>query len=304
MLCGGKVDYGMTIKTSLSERIFDIINIIFMLFLMVIMFYPMWYVFCASFSDNRILMAHEGLLFYPIKFNLVSYKAVFSNPMIMHGYKNTILILVISLIINMVMTSIAAYVLSRKTALLNKAFMRMIVFTMYFSGGLIPHYLLITRTLHLDNNFWALILPASINTYNLIILKTSFMGIPESLHESATLDGAGHWTILFRIVLPLSKAILAVIALYYLVAVWNSWFPASIYLKDRAKYPLQLVLREILIQNDVSAMTQGTADSDQQSLSETVKYAVIIVATVPILIFYPFLQKYFVKGTFVGAVKG
>lgn len=293
----------MKIKISKGERIFDFFNVIFMFFLMVVMLYPLWHVMCSSFSDGNALMAHEGILLKPIKFNFESYKAVFSNSVIMKGYKNTLFILVFGLSLNMIMTSIAAYVLSRKRAMLTSVFMKLIVFTMYFSGGLIPHYLLITRTLHLDDSLWAVIFPAIIQSYNLIILKTSFAGIPDSLSESAMLDGAGHWTILFRIVLPLSKAILAVILLYYAVQHWNSWFNASIYLKTRAKYPLQLVLREILIQNDAGTMTQGAGADDQQGLSETVKHAVIMVSTVPILIMYPFLQKYFVKGTMAGAVK-
>lgn len=294
----------MKIKISIGERIFDIFNVLFMLLLMIIMFYPLWHVFCSSFSDNSLLMAHEGLLLKPLGFNTAAYKAVFQNPMILNGFKNTVIILVTELAINMVMTSIGAYVLAQKGAMLNKIFMKLIVFTMYFGGGLIPTYLLATRTLGLDNTMWSWILPGAISVYNLIIMRTSFMSIPDSLMESAKLDGAGHGTILFRIVIPLSKAIFAVIALYYAVAIWNSWFAASIYLKERSKYPIQLVLREILIQNDVNNMVQGVDAADVQGLSETIKHAVVMVTTVPILIIYPFLQKHFVKGTLAGAVKG
>ncbi len=294
----------MKVKISFGEKVFDSINIIFMFILMIVMFYPLWHVFCSSLSENSALMAHSGALLKPVGFNLKSYEAVFQNPMILKGYENTIFVLGFGLFVNMVMTAIAAYVLSQKGVYFNPLFMKLMVFTMYFNGGLIPGYLLVTRTLHMNNSLWALIFPVAINTYNLIIMKTSFMSLPDSLYESAKLDGAGHWTILLKIVLPLSKSILAVIALYYAVAHWNAWFGASIYLKDRSKYPLQLVLREILIQNDISAMTKGVADADQLGLSETIKHAVIIVATVPILIIYPFLQKYFVKGTMTGAVKG
>ena len=294
----------MKIKVSLGERIFNIINIVFMICMMVIMAYPLWHVLCSSFSNNNELMAHSGILLYPLKMNIESYKAVFANPVIMKGYINTLFILVGGLAINMSMTTLAAYVLSRKNAMLTGAFMKMIIFTMYFSGGLIPHYLLISRTLGLNNSLWAVILPIAINTYNLIIMRTSFMEIPDSLCESAMLDGAGHWTIFLKIILPLSKAILAVITLYYAVSHWNSWFTASIYLKDRELYPLQLVLREILIQNDTESMILGVEMGDRYSVAETIKYAVIVVATVPILILYPFLQKYFVKGTMAGAVKG
>ncbi len=294
----------MKIKISIGERIFDIFNVLFMLVLMLIMFYPLWHVFCSSFSNNSLLMAHEGLLLRPLGFNTVAYKAVFQNPMILNGFKNTVIILGTELVINMVMTSIGAYVLAQKGVMLNKIFMKLMVFTMYFSGGLIPSYLLATRTLGLDNTMWAWVLPGAITVYNLIIMRTSFMSIPDSLIESAKLDGAGHGTILFRIVIPLSKAIFAVITLYYAVAIWNSWFPASIYLKERSKYPIQLVLREILIQNDVNNMVQGVDAADVQGISETIKHAVVMVTTVPILIIYPFLQKHFVKGTLAGAVKG
>lgn len=294
----------MKIKISLGERIFDVINVIIMLILMVIMFYPLWHVFCSSFSENSLVLAHEGLLLHPLGFNTEAYKAVFRNPMIVTGFKNTLIILATELSINMLMTSIAAYVLAQKDVYWNKFFMKAIVFTMYFGGGLIPNYLLVTRTLGLDNTMWSWIFLGAINIYNLIIMRTSFMSIPDSLIESAKLDGASHFTILFKIVVPLSKAIFAVIALYYAVAIWNSWFNASIYLKDRSKYPIQLVLREILIQNDVNNMVHGADAADVQGISETIKHAVIIITTVPILIVYPFLQKYFVKGTLAGAVKG
>ena len=227
------------------------------------------------------------------------------NPMVLRGYLNTIYIVVVSVVLNLLFTSLAAYFLSRKNVYWQKYVMMMIVFTMFFSGGLIPSYLINTKVFHLGDSYWAIILPTLINTYNLIIMRTSFSSIPDSLEESAKLDGAGHWTILFRIVLPLSKAVLAVMVLYYAVAQWNSWFSANIYLSTRSKYPLQLVLREILISNDTTSMTAGGADAgDQQSIGETVKYAVIVTATLPILCVYPFLQKYFVKGVMVGAVKG
>jgi len=294
----------MKIKISIGERIFDVFNVLLMLGLMLIMFYPLWHVFCSSLSDNSLLLAHEGVLLRPLGFNTTAYKAVLENPMILNGFKNTLIILITELVLNMVMTSIGAYVLSQKGVLLNKFFTKMIVFTMYFGGGLIPNYLLATRTLGLDNTMWAWVLPSAINVYNLIIMRTSFMSIPDSLIESAKLDGAGHGTILFKIVVPLSKAIFAVITLYYAVAIWNTWFNPSIYLKERSKYPIQLVLREILIQNDVNNMVQGADAADVQGLSETIKHAVTMVTTIPILIIYPFLQKHFVKGTLAGAVKG
>ena len=175
---------------------------------------------------------------------------------------------------------------------------------MFIGGGLVPTYLVVTKMLHLNNNLWALILPNAISVYNMIIMRTSFMGIPDSLEESAKLDGAGVWTILFRIILPLSKAVIAVMILYYGVGYWNSWFDASIYLKDRELYPLQLVLREILIANSTESMMDGVSNMDQEMVGETIKYSVIVLTTLPILAVYPFLQKYFVKGVMIGAVKG
>ena len=291
-------------RRSMSERIFNIINILIMLFLIVITIYPFWYVLCGSFSDGNKLMAHSGLLLCPTGFSMGAYEAVFKNNMIKSGFINTLIILFGGVSLNLVLSSIGAYGLSRKDVYWNGLFMKLITVTMFVSGGLVPTYLLIANTLHLNNTFWAIILPASINTYNLIIMRTSFSEIPESLIESAELDGAGHARILAQIVVPLSKAVLAVMTLYYAVGHWNSWFTASIYLKDRGKYPLQLVLREILIQNGTMALGENADNNDKYYIGETIKYATIIVSTVPILLVYPFLQRYFVKGVMVGAVKG
>ena len=181
--------------------------------------------------------------------------------------------------------------------------MIMIVITMFFSGGMIPFYFAV-KDLGLDGSLWALIFPSAISTFNLIIRKTSFLSIPDSMEESARLDGAGHITILTRVILPLSKATLAVIGLYYAVSHWNAWFHAMLFLKEREQFPLQLLLREILIQNNVSDMADGTNYSELGFISETIKYAVIIIATLPILCVYPFIQKYFTKGVMIGAVKG
>ena len=183
-----------------------------------------------------------------------------------------------------------------------KPIMLFIVFTMFFSGGMIPFYINL-KDLHLTNTLWGLIIPFMINTSNLIILRTSFESIPESLIEAAQIDGAGHFRILSTIVLPLSKAMLAVMVLYYGVSIWNSWFWASAILRNREMYPLQIILREILLSNDTSSMTAGTSAMDTEAIGMTIKYATIMVATIPILCVYPFLQKYFVTGMMVGAVK-
>lgn len=292
------------LKKSWGSIAFDAFNITFMFVLMVIMAYPLWHVVCASFSVPSELMRHIGPLYKPLGFTLSSYGMVFRNNMIMLGYSNSIYILVVGTTINVILTAICAFVLSRKGVYWNALFSKLIVLTMFIGGGLVPTYLVVTKMLHLNNNLWALILPNAISVYNMIIMRTSFLGIPDSLEESAKLDGAGVWTILFKIILPLSKAVIAVMILYYGVAHWNAWFEASIYLKDRELYPLQLVLREILIANSTESMMDGVSNMDQEMVGETIKYSVIVLTTVPILLVYPFLQKYFVKGVMIGAVKG
>lgn len=291
-------------KTTIPQRVFDCFNVLIMLLLMLITLYPFWHVICASFSDGGMLMSHTGLLAAPLGFNFSSYKSVFGNPQIVSGYINTLIVLAGGLFLNMVMTSIGAYCLSRKNLYWNTLFMKLIIVTMFFSGGLIPTYLLISRTLNMNDSLLALIIPGAVNTYNLIIMRTSFYELPDSLTESAEIDGASHTQIITKIVVPLSLPVIAVITLFYAVGHWNSWFSASIYLKSRAKYPLQLVLREILIMNSTLDMSADTAVGEKYFIGETIKYAIIVVATVPILLLYPFLQRYFVKGIMIGAVKG
>lgn len=293
----------MKIKTSFGERCFDVFNTVFMTFLIIIMLYPMLYVAFASFSDSNLLQRHDGLLFAPLGFNLEAYKKVIMNPMILTGYANTLWVLVVGTLCSIITTVLTAYVLSRKNFKAAKFMMKYILVTMYFGGGLVPFYLTVKRV-GLYGSLWALILPGLVSSYNLIVMRTAFSSIPDSLEEAAKIDGAGHLTILFRIVLPLSTATVAVVILYYAVAYWNAWFGAMIYLRDRAKYPLQLVMREILIQNDTSSMTTEVGDSSRASVSESIKYAVVIIGTLPILMVYPMIQKHFVKGVMLGAVKG
>lgn len=294
----------MNKKYSTGQRVFNVFNVAFMLVLVTIMFYPVWYVLVASFTSSDVLMTHNGILLWPKNFSINSYKLMMKNPMIVRGYLNSIFIVVVGVTLNLVFTTLTAYVLSRKNVFWNKYITMMIIVTMFFSGGLIPTYLLVT-SLNLNNSYWALFLPVLINTHNMIIMRTSFSALPDSLIESAFLDGAGHWRSLVSIVVPLSKPVLSVMVLYYAVSSWNSWFDASIYLKDREKFPLQLILREILIYSDTSSMAAGSGDaSDLMSISESIKYAVIVFATAPILCVYPFLQKYFVKGVMIGSVKG
>lgn len=289
-------------KNSDSFSIFNLFNICILSILALLCIYPIWYVLTASLSNGNLIMQHSGLLLLPIKPNIAAYIAVFKNKMILSGYLNTIKILIISLILQITMTSIGAYFFSRERVLFKKPLMFMITLTMFISGGMIPFYQNL-RSLHLMNSHWGLILPFMISTYNMIILKTSFESIPKSLSEAARIDGAGHIRILFSIVLPLSKPVLAVMLLYYGVGVWNGWFWASTILTDRSMYPLQVILREILLSNDTSVMTQGVSSGDLEAVGATIRYATVIVATLPILCAYPFLQKYFTKGIMIGAVK-
>ena len=289
-------------KNSNSFSIFNLFNICILSILALLCIYPIWYVLTASLSNGNLIMQHSGLLLLPIKPNIAAYIAVFKNKMILSGYLNTIKILVISLILQITMTSIGAYFFSRERVLFKKPLMFIITLTMFISGGMIPFYQNL-RSLHLMNSHWGLILPFMISTYNMIILKTSFESIPKSLSEAARIDGAGHIRILFSIVLPLSKPVLAVMLLYYGVGVWNGWFWASTILTDRSMYPLQVILREILLSNDTSVMTQGVSSGDLEAVGATIRYATVIVATLPILCAYPFLQKYFTKGIMIGEVK-
>ena len=289
-----------TIRRSAGEKIFDVFNICFMILLMIICIYPFWYGICASFSKASLLMGQPGILFKPLGFTTEAYKKVFSDSRIWIGYANTIFYVVAGTLINLVMTVLGAYFLSRKDVPGQKVITVLIMFTMYFSGGLIPQFLNIQQ-LGLYETRLAMLLPGAVSTFNLIIMRTAMASIDISLEESARLDGANHFTILSRIMVPLTKPTMAVLVLYYGVGHWNSWFSAMIYLDDHNKEPLQLVIRQILI---LSSGLSGMGDSDTELIAESTKYATIVVATVPILVLYPFLQKYFVKGMMVGSVKG
>ncbi|MEK5026918.1 carbohydrate ABC transporter permease [Paenibacillus sp. FSL M7-1046] len=291
------------IKTSLGERIFDICNTIIMVLLIILTLYPMLYILFSSLSEGNQLISFNGILLWPQGFSLEGYKAVLSNPTILSGFKNTLFILVVGLGINMTLTSLGAYFLSREGVMLQKPIMFFIVFTMFFQGGLVPFYLIV-KSYGLLDSLWALILPTAVSTFNLIIMRTYFMAIPKELEESAFLDGAGHFTILFRIFIPLSMPVVAVLILYYGVGHWNSWFNAMIFLRDQELYPIQLVVRNIILENDNASMLGTTTLIQSRDVAETLKYAAIIVTTAPILLLYPFLQKYFVKGVMVGALKG
>lgn len=294
----------MVIKDSLSRKIFVFCNTIFLIFLALTCVYPILYVLFASLSSPTALMAHEGLLLKPLKFTTEAYKMVAKNPYILSGYAVTIFTAGVGTICTVLATTVGAYFFSRRNVMHQKMFMLIIVITMYIGGGLIPTYLLY-KGLGLENNLLVLIIPGLVGTGNLIILRTAFYSVPDSLEEAAMIDGAGHVTTLFKVLFPLILPTIAVIAMYCIVGHWNAWFNASIYIRDRSMFPLQLILREILLQNDTSSMEDSLFMDlgERAMISMTIQYAVIIVATAPILCIYPFVQKYFVKGTMVGAVK-
>lgn len=293
----------MQIKRSFGEIVFESSNMLLLAALSLATLYPFLYVLFASISDPAAIVKHTGILIKPLGFSTEAYKAVFDNPMISKGYVNTLFYVAVGTTINILLTSLGAYGLSRENVLWKNPIMLMIVFTMFFSGGLIPNFMLI-KSLGILDSRWALILPSAMSAWNLIIMRTSFQGVPASLEESARIEGANDFTILFRIILPLSMPVVAVMILFYGVGHWNAWFNALIYLRTRDLFPLQLILREILISNSTDSMMTGANGGDAHQIGETIKYATIIVATGPILLLYPFLQKYFVKGVMIGAVKG
>ena len=290
-------------KTSLGDKIFVVINSAILICLCIITLYPIWYVFCAYMTSNTYLVSHPGILLWPHEMTFGAYKLAFSHPLLLSGYTNTLIILAVSLPINILMTLFAGYFMASKDVMFKPLLQGLIMFTMFFSGGMIPAYLNI-RDLGLYNSLWALILPGALSVYNSIICKTAIESVPESLKESAYIDGANDVIILFRIIVPLIKATLAVLLLYYGVGHWNAWFNASIYLKDNEKLPIQNIMRAILIANS-NVLNSAAAENDQvNQFAEAIKYSTIILTTVPVLCIYPFIQKYFVKGVMIGAVKG
>ncbi|GGG26428.1 carbohydrate ABC transporter permease [Paenibacillus abyssi] len=292
----------MVYKKSLGEKAFDVSNYVLLTLGTIVFLYPLWFVIISSFSSASAI-ASGSVTLWPQGFNIEAYERVFSDSNIWTAYSNTLIYVGAGTLINLLLTTLGAYPLSRRDLKGRNMIMLFIVFTMFFSGGLIPTYLNV-RDLGLFDSRWALILPSAISAYNLIVMRTFFQStIPDGLIESAKIEGASEYRILWNIILPLSMPVVAVMTLFYAVAHWNSWFDAMIYLQDRTLYPLQLILREILVQNKTNDMLGGVGSGDVVSIGETIKYATIVIATVPILIIYPFLQKYFAKGVMLGGVK-
>lgn len=292
------------LRETKTDRAFNIFNIVFLAIVALLVIYPLVFVLSASLSNPQYVLSGE-LWLWPKEFTLDAYEKVFKNEDIINGFVNTLKYTVFGTILNVIMTILAAYPLSRRDLKGRGFIMAFIVFTMFFSGGLIPTYLLI-RDLGMLNTFWVMIIPNAVAVWNIIIMRTFFQSIPHELEESAMIDGAGNFKILWSIVLPLSFPVIAVMVLFYSVGHWNSYFQALIYLQDQDKFPLQLILRQILIQGQTDDMIKATSESflAQQLSVEGLKYAVLIVANLPMLMLYPFLQRYFVKGVMIGSLKG
>ena len=292
------------IKRSKGEKIFQILLYLLSAIILVIVLYPLYFVVIASFSDPSSVASGKVWL-YPKGFTLDGYEELLRHKEIWIGYRNTILYTLVGTFVGLAVNVSAAYALSRKDLVGRKIFTLMFVFTMFFNGGLVPTFLTI-KDFGLYNTFAVMVIPFAVSVYNIIVARTFFQNsIPPDLNDAAKIDGCGNLYYFFKIVLPLSKAILAVIGLWTAVGMWNSYFNSLIYLKDSARYPLQLILRNILITNNLQ-MSFGSGEAMQVALrlSNLMRYSVIIVSTAPIMCFYPFVQKYFNKGVMIGAVKG
>lgn len=296
---------GIKIKKSPGEIVFDVFNITFMIIICLIMILPMVHVFSVSFSEGMESIK-GGFFFYPHGFNTKGYETVFKDPLLMRSYGNTIFYAAAGTFVTLFFTALTAYPLSVQGFRLKMPITIFLTITMFVSGGMIPTYMLI-KNLRLINSVWVMIIPFCVGAYNVILFRTFFQGIPASLREAALMDGANEFTVLFRMILPLSKAIFATIGLFTIVGKWNDWFSALLYLNEETKYPLQMILRKILFNTvslkDMDPHTKA-AFAQNEVTGQNIKMAAIIITTLPILCIYPFIQKYFVKGMLVGTVKG
>lgn len=285
-----------------SDIIFDIFMYGFLIIGIMLIIYPLYFICIASVSDQN-LVANGKVFLIPRGVTIGGFKRIFENNSIFWGYRNTLLYTIAGTAFNMMLTIPAAYALSRKDFMPRRNIMFLFVFTMYFNGGLIPTYFVI-KNLKLINTIWVMIIPFAVNVTNLIIARSYFeLNIQDELLDSSYIDGCGNFQFFIKIALPISKPIISVITLYYIVQHWNEYFTALIYLKSRSLYPLQLVMRDILIMNQTASASASAASSAVQ-IAEQVKYAIIIVSTLPMLFIYPFVQKFFIKGVMVGAIKG
>ena len=294
---------------SAGDRVFDIVLFILLTAVFLLVAYPLYFIIISSISDP-VSVARGEVTFYPIGFTLDGYARVFRESTVMRGFANSLLYACTGVVINLLLTLPTAYALSRKDFFAARPIMLFYLLTMFVSGGLMPTYLVVKNTGLMDS-MWALIIPGALSVYNMIVARTFFKtNIPQELLEAAKLDGCGNTRFFLHIVMPLSGAITAILVLYYGVGHWNSYFSALLYITDRAKWPLQLELRSILLQNALSQSksvmsAQELAERARlEALVEMMKYSLIIVSSVPVMILYPFVQKHFVKGVTIGSVKG
>ena len=298
----------MVKDNSLSSKILDIVIYVSLILLMIITLYPIIYIFSVSVSSTT---AYESgrVVFLPVEFNLEAYKVILKAGTIPRSFVNSVIYTLLYTVVSLFMTTTMAYPLSRsKDRVAFKGFFsKIVIFTMFFNAGIIPNYLVV-KGLGLMDSMWALILPSAISTYNLVVMRSFFEGIPDDLEEAAFIDGANEITIFWKIMLPLSKAALATVGLFYGVYMWNSWFNAMLYLQSDTKFPLQLIIRQIIMQNQMAAELAAMGDTSmltyQTTNSVSLKYATLFLSILPMLAVYPFIQKYFVKGVMVGSVKG
>ena len=290
-------------RIHIGNRFADALLVVFFIFASIIFIYPFLNVIAVSLSSNTMITTGQ-VTWFPKEFNTVGYKLLFEEGNIWRAYLNTVIVCLGFAVVNLSLTSLLAYVMMVPDFVLKKPISALLLITMFFSGGMIPSYLVV-KELGLMDTMWAIVLPVAINTYNMIIIRTSFQSLPESLFESAQLDGANDFTILFRIALPLSKAVLATMVLFYSVSHWNSYFSAMLYLDSKDKYPLQIILRNKLISGLFSEEASQSGGSTSFTVTDsTLRAAVIMFTTLPILVVYPFVQKYFVKGVMIGSLKG
>lgn len=286
------------IRVAPGRKAFVIINTVVLLLISAIMLYPAIYVIAASFSEETAILRGDVFL-YPVRAHLKAYQKVFVYPMLWKSYSNTLLFTVLGTAINLILTVFGAWALSQKKMVGRRFFTLMCTFTMFFGGGMIPTFLVV-KGLGLLNTIWGILLPGAVSTYNMILMRTFFRQIPESLVEAAELDGCKDFGVLFRIVLPLSLASLMTIGMFYAVGHWNSYFPAVMYLTTNKELnPLQIILRQVVLLNEIVE----NASSTENVMAEGIKYATIVVAMLPMLCIYPFVQRYFVKGVMIGSVK-
>ncbi len=293
------------IRESLPDRVFNVVNIVLMLLILIIIIYPLYFIILASFSTPETVASGQ-LLLWPKEFYLDGYKKIFEYEPIWTGYRNTIFYTISGTAINLAVTIPAAYALSRRNLMGRSFLMLLFSFTMFFSGGMIPAYILV-KNLNLLNTPWAMILPGAASVWNIIVARTFMQqNIPDELYDASVIDGCNDFQFFFQIVLPLSKAIIAVMALFYAMGHWNNYFSALIYLDNRELHPLQLIIRDLLIQNQIGFEMGSniTGIAERARLAEQMKYGVIIISSLPMMLIYPFIQKYFEKGIMIGSLKG